>query len=117
MHCARALLLAGAASLALAACGSTGSPPTWRQSPPIAGGGAQASPIIPVPAATGGGSGGGGGPTGTAGPGSTPSSGPIRHIDPNVVATHLSSPVGLTMRLSPTWSLPPPLPTRLTPTT
>jgi glucose/arabinose dehydrogenase len=104
MRRARPYVLAGAAAALLAACstaaGST--PPTWVPSPPLArqgaGGGAQASPIVPVPSTPGGSAGGGpgsgqvpGGPNGL-----NPSSG-SRKIDPNVVATNLRAPVGLAM--------------------
>lgn len=99
MHPARALLVGASAAALLTSCNSAGSasPPTWQPSPTYRpGGGAQASPIIPVPS--------GGGPTSRAGATPTPSgsgASPSRpggaKVDPNVVATNLAAPVGLVM--------------------
>jgi glucose/arabinose dehydrogenase len=90
----RPAVIAAAGCLVLAACGSydTSTPPTWQPSPVLGpnngGPGAQASPIVPVPEPSGGAG---------NGPGGAPSSPSGKRRDPNVVATHLSSPVGLTM--------------------
>jgi glucose/arabinose dehydrogenase len=100
---ARPTLLAGAATLLLAGCGSYGggaAAPTWVPSPGLGalgnGPGAQVSPIIPVPSAPGGPP-ETGGPQGPGASGQVPSASGTVHVDPNVVATHLTAPVGLTM--------------------
>lgn len=97
MHLARPALALAAASLLLSACaGSAGSAaPTWEPSPEIGAGGGggpgpQLSPIVPAPSAPN--------VTPSVAPGGpTPARSGSRAVDPNVVATHLSSPVGLTM--------------------
>jgi len=99
MHSGRALLIGAAAVAALTSCSDvagSSAPPTWQPSPSFGaagdGPGAQVSPIIPVPSRPG-----GPGPGVPAGRGGTPSQGAHVHIDPNVVAKHLTSPVGLAM--------------------
>ncbi|MDT4916828.1 MAG: hypothetical protein QOH89_1528 [Pseudonocardiales bacterium] len=99
MHPARALLVGASAAALLTSCSSaaTTSPPTWQPSPSYRpGGGAQASPIIPIPS--------GGATDRSAGGTPTPSgsqASPTRpggpKVDPNVVATNLAAPVGLAM--------------------
>jgi glucose/arabinose dehydrogenase len=104
MRRARPIMLAGAVAMLLAACGTSAapSPPTWEPSPPLGAGGngpgAQASPILPVPSPPDGSRpGAGSGPSGVPGPGSpTPAPGGSK-IDPLVVATRLTAPVGLTL--------------------
>lgn len=106
MRRSRPVLLLAAAGVTLAACTSAGgsAPPTWQASPaPVRGGeggGGGVTPIVPVPQPTGGGSGGPAsgapGPGGTAQPSGAASSGRTA-IDPLVVATHLTAPVGLTL--------------------
>ena len=91
-------LLVGAAGVVLAACGASAGAgaPTWIPSPALGanggGPGAQASPIIPVPSRT---------PSRSTTParpsGSSAAPSKTRRPDPNVVATHLKAPVGLTM--------------------
>lgn len=102
MRRARPTVLLGAAALALAACTSAAgeTPPTWEPSPGFQangeGPGAGASPILPLPSPGT----GGGGPGAPGAPGSTaprPSGTGTAAVDPNVVATHLTTPVGLTM--------------------
>jgi glucose/arabinose dehydrogenase len=100
MHRASALVLGAAAATMLSACSSLGAspaPPTWVPSPTFRPGGAEASPIIPIPARPGGpGQGSGSQPPGGGGASpTTPASKPRE--DPNVVATHLSAPVGLVL--------------------
>jgi glucose/arabinose dehydrogenase len=97
MRRARSTLLVGASTLVLAACSSAGGAgaPTWVPSPALGapgnGPGPQASPVIPQPSAPN-------GPNGSAAPGSSTAPGTgTPKIDPNVVATDLSFPVGLTM--------------------
>ena len=92
------ILMAGAAACLLAACSSgtsNGGPPSWEPSPGFTAPGAQVSPIIPIPSRSGGAGGGTGG--GGSSNGATP--GPSRkgNIDPAVVATDLTAPVGLTL--------------------
>ena len=97
MHPVRALLVGAAVAGLLTACGAVNraAPPTWEPSPTIGvggdGPGAQASPIIPLPSDAP----GNGAPGGRGGP--PPSSNAGGVVDPNVVATHLSSPVGLVL--------------------
>lgn len=101
MQPVRALLACAAVAGLLAACGEVGSaaPPTWEPSPTIGiggdGPGAHADPIIPVPSDPTGNSDPGGSRT-PGGPGS-PSPSVGKKIDPNVVATHLTAPVGLAL--------------------
>jgi glucose/arabinose dehydrogenase len=101
MRCARPAVLMGVATLLLAACGTSGgsSEPTWVPSPGAVGEGpgGRLTPIVPVPSGTGGGSGGG---TASAGPSNSspvPSPSGTKKVDPLVVATHLTAPVGLAM--------------------
>jgi glucose/arabinose dehydrogenase len=96
------VLIGTTVALLLTGCGSySGSaPPTWEPSPGIPSTGLpgeRASPILPVPSGPGGGAPGGGGgvPGGNAAPSSSPGAG--RKVDPNVVATHLTAPVGLAL--------------------
>jgi glucose/arabinose dehydrogenase len=98
----RIALLAGAAALALAGCssaGAAGGSPTWEPSPDFGtngeGPGVQLSPIIPVPSQSQ--PAPGGRPNGGTGGSGAPSASPTGTTDPNVVATRLSAPVGLTM--------------------
>jgi hypothetical protein len=101
----RPILFVGATTLVLASCGSVGGPPapTWQPSPVFGGGGpgAQASPIIPVPSTPGAtrgvGTPGSGGSRAPDASGNVPSPSSGKRIDPYVVATHLTTPVGLTM--------------------
>ncbi len=102
MQRARPTLLLGAATLLLAACGSYGDSgtPTWEPSPSLGAivggpGGAQASPIVPVPSVPGASPGNSSPDPGETG--SAPSRSPTARLDPNVVATHLDAPVGLAM--------------------
>jgi glucose/arabinose dehydrogenase len=94
-------LLAGAAALMVAGCSSPGgqAAPTWVPSPAFGsrgeGPGVHLSPIVPIPSPPGP---GGGGTASNGGPGSSSSSA-AKKIDPLVVATHLTAPVGLTMML------------------
>jgi glucose/arabinose dehydrogenase len=96
MRRARPSLLLGAAALALSACAAVGSaaPPTWQPSPPLpTTPGIQVSPIVPVPSeprSAPGQSSTNGGSAQSSPPGSG-------KIDPLVVATQLSAPVGLTL--------------------
>lgn len=93
-------LLVGAAGLLVAACGASAGAgagaPSWVPSPALGadggGPGAQASPIVPGPPH----------PTrprpGSVAPGArTPSPSKTHRIDPDVVAAHLTAPVGLAM--------------------
>jgi glucose/arabinose dehydrogenase len=103
MHSVRALVACAAVAGLLAGCSEAAdtAPPTWEPSPILGiggqGPGAQASPIVPLPS----GSPGVGGPGGNPAPGGgrtpTPSPGTTKPVDPNVVATHLTAPVGLAM--------------------
>jgi glucose/arabinose dehydrogenase len=102
MPCRRPLAVVGVAALLLAGCSSYGgsAPPTWVPSPArVNGGGEQASPIVPLPSppGRGGGGPGSGGPGGGGSGSPSPSATDGRRIDPNVVATHLTAPVGLAM--------------------
>lgn len=99
MQSVRALVACAAVAGLLTGCSEAAgtAPPTWQPSPTLGiggdGPGAQASPIVPLPSGPGiGGSGGNSAPGGGSSP---PSSG--KPIDPNVVATHLTAPVGLAM--------------------
>lgn len=95
MRRARLLAVLGAATLALAACGSGagGAAPTFEPSPDFGtngeGPGVQITPIIPVPSLSpqGGGSG--------SGSGGTPSPSKSTATDPRVVAKHLLAPTGV----------------------
>lgn len=97
MQSVRALVACAAVAGLLAGCGEAANtaPPTWEPSPTLGPGiggegpGAQASPIIPLPG------GGNSAPGGNLTP--TPSGSTGKAIDPNVVATHLTAPVGLAM--------------------
>jgi glucose/arabinose dehydrogenase len=98
MRRTRIALLATASGLLLTACGAAGGSdaPTWEPSPALGGNGngpgAQASPIIPVPSLPK------KQPSSSSGrPGNQPSPSPASKGDPNVVATKLRAPVGLTM--------------------
>ena len=102
MQSVRALLACAAMVGLLAGCSEAAddAPPTWEPSPSVGiggdGPGAQASPIVPLPS----GGPGVGGPGGNPAPGGrtpTPSPSGGKHDDPNVVATHLTAPVGLAM--------------------
>jgi glucose/arabinose dehydrogenase len=101
MRRARISLLAGAAALLLAGCGSQAgsSEPTWEPSPDFGsngeGPGVQLTPIVPVPS-LGPRSSQPGNPNGSGSPAS-PSPSASGKTDPLVVATHLTAPVGLTM--------------------
>ena len=101
----RPVLLIAVTGIAVAACspagGGTG--PTWAASPaPVhggEGGGGGVTPIVPVPQPTSGGAGSatgrpGSGPAGGTAPGGSTSG---KGIDPLVVATHLTAPVGLSL--------------------
>jgi glucose/arabinose dehydrogenase len=99
MQSVRALLTCAAVAGLLAACSESGgsAPPTWEPSPSIGiggdGPGARAHPIVPLPS---------NGPGGAAGDNPVPgggasSSGNGKPVDQNVVATHLTAPVGLAM--------------------
>lgn len=85
----RALALAAVAAL-LAGCtaGAHAAAPDWRPRPSFQaqGPGVSIAPVVPVP-----------GPNGTAPPSSAPNSDPARDADPAVVATGLTTPVGLTL--------------------
>lgn len=98
---ARPLLIAAAAAFGLAACSSAGgsAPPSWAPSPALGNGDSeQVTPIVPMPAPPGGGSPSSRpAPRGSGGGGTPSSSGPAPRVDPHVVATHLTAPVGLTM--------------------
>jgi glucose/arabinose dehydrogenase len=100
MHRVRSCLLVGAAALLLAGCAKASSAePTWEPSPGFGtngeGPGIQLTPIIPVPSLTPR-SGAGQQPNGSETPGQ-PSPSKSSKVDPLVVATHLTTPVGLTM--------------------
>jgi glucose/arabinose dehydrogenase len=101
MRRARISLLAGAAALLLAGCGSQAgsSAPTWEPSPDFGsngeGPGVQLTPILPVPS-LGPRSSQAGNPNGSGSP-AAPSPNASGKTDPLVVATHLTAPVGLTM--------------------
>jgi glucose/arabinose dehydrogenase len=102
MHRAGPLVVAGAAAVLLAACTSAGgsAPPTWVPSPAGVGPGEGRglTPIVPVPSQQGSGHAPGGNGSQLPGGGSGgPSSTGKSDVDPLVVATHLKSPVGLTM--------------------
>lgn len=95
-------LVAGGLAVLLAGCSSAAGSdiPNWQASPSGPGvegnNGAHLTPILPVPSlsgAPGGPAGSPGGSGGAAGPSGSASPGP----DPFVVATHLTSPVGLTL--------------------
>jgi glucose/arabinose dehydrogenase len=92
------MVIVGAAGVLLAACGSSSgaAPATWVPSPAGAseGPGGRFTPIIPVPSPPDQNRTPGGG--GSLEPGQSPSSG-AKNADPDVVATHLAFPVGLTM--------------------
>jgi glucose/arabinose dehydrogenase len=99
MRRTRMALLATASGLLLSACGAAGGSdaPTWEPSPALGGNGngpgAQASPIVPVPSLPKSQP-----PTKSSGrPRNQPSPSVTGKGDPNVVATHLHAPVGLTM--------------------
>ena len=95
----RTSLLAAAAGLLLAACGSAtdpSGPPNWQPSPALGAGdgpGGQDSPIVPVPSPPG------GAPAPAPRPGApnSPSPSSTSKVDPFVVATNLTAPVGLTL--------------------
>lgn len=101
MHLARPLVGAAPlvlAGLVLSACAGSGggsSTPTWEPSPVLGAGGGgpgpQLSPIVPAPAPSGSTT------TGRGPTGRTPSRSSTRAVDPDVVATHLRAPIGLTM--------------------
>jgi glucose/arabinose dehydrogenase len=102
MRCARPQLLAGLIGLVgLVAAGCTSAngaaPPTWRPSPTAVGEGhgGNLTPILPVPSAPNGSNGSRPG-AGSSRP-ATPAPSGTDKTDPFVVATHLSSPVGLTL--------------------
>lgn len=92
----RAAALAGAAAL-LAGCsaGAHAEAPDWRPRPSFQaeGPGISIAPVVPVPEPSTRDI----GPDGTTPPGSPPSSSPARPVDPAVVATGLTAPVGLTL--------------------
>ncbi len=101
MRRVRSCLLVGAAGLLLAGCAKASSAePTWEPSPGFGtngeGPGIQLTPIIPVPSLSPR-SGLGQQPDENGSEGQSPSSGKSGQLDPLVVATHLTTPVGLTM--------------------
>lgn len=101
MRVVRPLLSTAVAAALLTACGDLGhdAPPSWQPSPSFGadGPGAQARPIIPVPSGPGSGVPGGSQPGGGSAGGSTSRQPGSPRTDPNVVATKLNAPVGLTI--------------------
>lgn len=97
-------LLAGVALLSACSSQAAQKPPTWEPSPPFGANGEVpgATPIVPVPTPHGQPGGKTPSPGKSSSPGGPNSSPPPsgkqnKKIDPNVVATHLTSPVGLSL--------------------